>query len=71
MLCEKTLLTDFGDYKMAASDNKILLIILAIFLPFVAVFLKTGVSNAFWINIILCLFFYLPGIIHALWVVTK
>jgi uncharacterized membrane protein YqaE (UPF0057 family) len=56
---------------MAASDNKILLIILAIFLPFVAVFLKSGVSNAFWINIVLCIFFWLPGIIHALWVVTR
>jgi uncharacterized membrane protein YqaE (UPF0057 family) len=56
---------------MAASDNKILMIILAIFLPFVAVFLKTGVGSTLILNIILCVFFYLPGIIHALWVVTK
>jgi uncharacterized membrane protein YqaE (UPF0057 family) len=57
--------------KMAASDNKILLIILAIFLPFVAVFLKKGVGSDLFINIILCIFFWLPGVIHALWVVTK
>jgi uncharacterized membrane protein YqaE (UPF0057 family) len=56
---------------MAASDNKILLIILAIFLPFVAVFLKKGVGSDLLINIILCIFFWLPGVIHALWVVTK
>ncbi len=56
---------------MAASDNKILLIILAILLPPIAVFLKKGVGNDLLINIILCIFFYLPGIIHALWVVTK
>ena len=56
---------------MVAVDNKLLLIILAIFLPFVAVFVKTGASGTFVLNIILCLFFYLPGIIHALWVVTK
>jgi uncharacterized membrane protein YqaE (UPF0057 family) len=56
---------------MAASDNKILMIILAIFLPFVAVFLKTGAGKDFLINIILCIFFYLPGILHALWIVTK
>ena len=56
---------------MAASDNKTLMIILAIFLPFVAVYLKTGVGNALFINIILCIFFWLPGVIHALWVVTK
>jgi uncharacterized membrane protein YqaE (UPF0057 family) len=57
--------------KMAASDNKILMIILAIFLPFVAVLIKKGVGTDFIINIILCFLFYLPGIIHALWIVTK
>jgi uncharacterized membrane protein YqaE (UPF0057 family) len=56
---------------MAASDNKVLMIILAILLPFVAVFLKTGAGKDLLINIILCIFFWLPGIIHALWVVTK
>jgi uncharacterized membrane protein YqaE (UPF0057 family) len=71
MLCGKTLLTDFGVHKMAASDNKILLIILAIFLLPIAVLLKSGVGKDLLINIILCLLFFLPGLIHALWVVTK
>ncbi|GGK65195.1 YqaE/Pmp3 family membrane protein [Amphritea balenae] len=52
-------------------DNKLLLIILAILLPPIAVFLKTGVGLQLLINIILCLFFYIPGIIHALWLVLK
>ncbi|PLY04229.1 MAG: YqaE/Pmp3 family membrane protein [Desulfuromonas sp.] len=52
-------------------DNKILLIILAILLPPLGVFLKSGVGSNLLINIVLCLFFYLPGVIHALWVVTK
>lgn len=51
--------------------DKLLLIILAILLPPLAVFLKDGIKKHFWINIILCLFFYVPGIIHALWVVLK
>lgn len=51
--------------------NKTLLIILGILLPPVAVFLKNGVGKDLFINIILCLFFYIPGIIHALWIVTK
>ena len=51
--------------------NKIVLIILAILLPPVAVFLKKGVGKDLVINIILCIFFYLPGIIHALWLVMK
>ncbi len=52
-------------------DNKILLIILAILLPPLGVFLKSGAGKGLLINIILCLFFYLPGVIHAVWVVTK
>ena len=51
--------------------NKLLLIILAIFLPPIAVFLKSGVGKDLLINILLCLLFYVPGIIHALWVCTK
>lgn len=49
--------------------NKLLLVIVAIFLPPVAVGLKRGIGLALVINIILCLLFVLPGIIHALWVV--
>ena len=56
---------------MAKGPNKVLLIILAILLPFIAVYLKKGVKKEFWINIILCICFYLPGIIHALYIVLK
>ena len=31
--------------------------------------MKSGIGKSFWINIILCLFGYIPGIIHALLVV--
>jgi uncharacterized membrane protein YqaE (UPF0057 family) len=51
--------------------NKIVLIILAILLPPVAVFLKTGVGKDLITNIVLCLFFFFPGVVHALWLVTK
>lgn len=51
--------------------NKVLLIILAILLPPIAVILKKGFGKDLVINIILCILFWLPGIIHALWVVTK
>ena len=48
---------------------KIVKILLAIFLPPVAAFLQVGVSLHFWLNIVLCLCFGIPGIIHALWLV--
>jgi uncharacterized membrane protein YqaE (UPF0057 family) len=46
-------------------------IILAIFLPPVGVFLQVGFGLQFWINILLTLLGYIPGIIHALWVITR
>ncbi|MEJ2142263.1 MAG: YqaE/Pmp3 family membrane protein [Gammaproteobacteria bacterium] len=52
-------------------NNKLILIILSIFLPPVAVFLKKGAGKDLVINIILCLLFFLPGVIHSLWLVTK
>lgn len=51
--------------------NKLLLIILALLLPPIAVFLKNGAGKDLVINILLCLLFVVPGIIHALWVVTR
>ncbi len=46
-------------------------IILAILLPPVGVYLATGLSTAFIINVALTFLGYIPGIIHALWIVTK
>ena len=51
--------------------NKTVLVILAILLPPVAVFLNNGAGKDLLINIVLCLFFYVPGILHALWLVLK
>ena len=51
--------------------SSVCLIILAILLPFIAVLIKRGLGKDFVINIILCIIFYIPGIIHALWIVTK
>ena len=49
----------------------ILRIIAAIFLPPLGVFLQVGIGAQFWINILLTLLGYIPGIIHALWIITK
>jgi len=51
--------------------SKIVLIVLAILLPPVAVFLKSGLGIDFVINIILCLLFFIPAVVHAVWIVTK
>jgi uncharacterized membrane protein YqaE (UPF0057 family) len=43
--------------------------IFSILLPPVGVFLQVGLGKHFWINIVLTILGYLPGIIHALWVI--
>lgn len=49
----------------------ILRIILAFFLPPLAVFLTVGVRLHFWLNIVLTVLGIVPGMIHALWVVAR
>lgn len=49
-------------------NNKVLLVIASLLLPPLAVFLKKGAGKDLLINVVLCLFFWVPGILHALWV---
>lgn len=46
-------------------------IIFAIILPPLGVFLTVGIGKSFWINLVLTLLGYLPGIIHAIWIIAK
>lgn len=45
-------------------------ILLAIVLPPVGAYMQVGASKHFFINIVLTLLGGLPGMIHALWLVT-
>jgi uncharacterized membrane protein YqaE (UPF0057 family) len=49
----------------------IIRIIIAILLPPLGVFLQEGLGKHFWINIILTIFGYVPGIVHALYIIIK
>ena len=54
------------------STNTLLLVILSILLPPLAVYLHDGVINShFWIDLILTLIFWLPGVIYALVIVLS
>ncbi len=46
-------------------------VILAILLPPVGVFLTVGLGLHFWINILLTIFGYIPGIVHAVWIISS
>ncbi|KAL8557654.1 hypothetical protein ACS0TY_004933 [Phlomoides rotata] len=45
-------------------------VILAIFLPPVGVFLRYGLGVEFWIDLLLTILGYLPGIIYAIYVLV-
>jgi uncharacterized membrane protein YqaE (UPF0057 family) len=44
-------------------------IIAAVLLPPFGVFLQVGLGKHFWINILLTLLGYIPGIIHAVYII--
>ena len=56
---------------MSKKKNLLLLIIVSVLLPPLAVLIDKGFGKDFFINLILTLIFFLPGLVHALWLVTK
>jgi uncharacterized membrane protein YqaE (UPF0057 family) len=46
-------------------------ILVAILLPPLGVFLQVGLGKHFWINVLLTILGYIPGIVHAVWVIAK
>jgi uncharacterized membrane protein YqaE (UPF0057 family) len=49
----------------------LLRIVFAVLLPPLGVFLQVGIGKHFWISILLTILGYVPGIIHAVWVIAK
>ncbi|MDN6320698.1 MAG: YqaE/Pmp3 family membrane protein [Marinobacter sp.] len=49
----------------------LLRIIIAILLPPLGVFLQVGIGKHFWINILLTILGYIPGIVHAVYIIAK
>ncbi|MAS92968.1 MAG: YqaE/Pmp3 family membrane protein [Verrucomicrobiales bacterium] len=56
---------------MKESSKDILRILLAIVLPPVGVFLQVGLGLHFWLNILLTILGYVPGIIHAVYIIVS
>lgn len=52
-------------------ENDIIKIIFSILLPPIGVAMEVGITKHFWINVILTVFGYVPGIIHAVYIIAK
>ena len=50
---------------------ELLKIVAAIILPPLGVFLQVGLGKHFWLNILLTILGFIPGIVHAVWVISK
>lgn len=46
-------------------------LVCAVFFPPLGVFLQVGIGIDFWINILLTFCGYIPGIVHAVWIIAK
>ncbi len=46
-------------------------ILIAIFIPPLAVFLTVGIGKEFWISLILTILGFIPGLVYAVWTVAK
>jgi uncharacterized membrane protein YqaE (UPF0057 family) len=60
-----------GTTCLAGGRVDLIRILLAILLPPLGVFLQVGIGPQFWINILLTLLGYIPGIVHAVWIIAK
>lgn len=49
----------------------ILRIIVAVILPPLGVLLEVGLGKHFWLNILLTLLGYIPGIVHAVYIIAR
>jgi uncharacterized membrane protein YqaE (UPF0057 family) len=56
---------------MAVTATDVVKIVLAVLLPPLGVFLEVGLTGQFWLNVVLTLLGFLPGVIHALYVIIK
>jgi uncharacterized membrane protein YqaE (UPF0057 family) len=71
VIATKKLLTEEKANAMAVTAADPIKIIFAVLLPPVGVFLEVGLTLHFWLNILLTVLGYVPGIIHALYVILK
>ncbi len=49
----------------------IIRIILSVIIPPLGVFLQVGIGKHFWINILLTILGYIPGLVHAVYIVAR
>jgi len=55
----------------SASSADLLRVLISVLLPPLGVFLQEGIGSQFWINLLLTLLGYVPGLVHAIWIIAR
>ena len=45
-------------------------VVFSVIIPPLGVFFKVGFGLHFWLNIVLTLLGYIPGLVHAIWIIA-
>ena len=56
---------------MSNKSNDLIQIILAVILPPIGVLMAVGLTKHFWLNIILTILGFVPGIVHAVYIIAR
>jgi len=46
-------------------------VLLSVLIPPPGVFFKVGIGLSFWVNILLTILGYIPGLVHAIWILAS
>jgi len=53
------------------STADLIRVVASVILPPLGVFLQEGLGKHFWINVLLTLLGYIPGLVHAVWILAR
>lgn len=53
------------------STADLIRVLLSVIIPPLGVFLQEGLGKHFWLNVLLTLFGYIPGLVHAIWILAR
>lgn len=46
-------------------------VLLSVLVPPLGVFFQVGIGGQFWLNILLTILGYIPGVVHAVWIIAR
>lgn len=59
------------DNNIPVSGNDMIRLIIALFIPPLGVALQVGLGMQFWLNLLLTIFGYIPGVLHAFYIILR